>query len=69
MNRRKKSRYTVWTSPKSEWTRVFEGVEMDEKLQKKLDDKIKEYDKESDKERLSAFETQIHESSLGKSVG
>ena len=65
-----RSKYTLWTIPKSEWSQLpLPGIEISEADKQELISFAKNLDDERLKERLRPFETPVTQDTLYKSSG
>jgi len=64
----KKAKYTPWTIPESDWTPVLEGVTIDAEMRQELADAVKQFDSTELEERLRAYDTQVSNETMSKSV-
>ena len=60
--------YTPWTIPGSDWTPVLEGVVIDEKTQQELTEAVRNFDKSELDKRLSAYDTEVSNETMSKSI-
>ena len=65
---KKRATHTLWTNPMSDWTRLFEGVEITEDDLNQAVNAIKEQDREDIEKKVKPFDTPVTNKTLSKSV-
>lgn len=64
-----KSTHTLWTNPKAEWTRLFEGVQVtDQQVIDAVESAVHNLDPAEVKKRVKPYETPVTNETLSKSV-
>lgn len=63
-----KAKYTPWTIPQSDWTPVFEGVDINDEVRQELTEAVKNFDRSELDKRLRAFDTSISNETMSKSI-
>ncbi len=66
--RDKKTKYTPWTIPQSDWSSVLDQVNIDSDTRQELVDAIKQFDRTALNERVRAYETQVTNETMSKLV-
>lgn len=65
----KQTKYTLWTIPRSEWSRPLRDLETTEEHRRVLISFAKQLDDERLNDRLRPFDTPVTQNTLNQSVG
>ncbi len=64
----KKTKYTPWTIPQSDWSSILDDIDIDDATRQELIEAIAHFDKSALDKRLRAYKTTVTNAMMSKLV-